>query len=64
MFNAADFFIVSGFDLEKVNLVTSVWLAQFINVINSYSEKIWVKLLFFSLLRLNSRILLQEGELF
>lgn len=64
MFNAADFFIVSGFDLEKVNLVTSVWLAQFINVINSYSEKIWVKLLFFSLLRLNNRILLQEGELF
>lgn len=64
MFNAADFFIVSGFDLEKVNLVTFVWLAQFINVINSYSEKIWVKLLFFSLLRLNSRILLQEGELF
>lgn len=40
MFNAADFFIVSGFDLEKVNLVTFVWLAQFINVINSYSEKI------------------------
>lgn len=64
MFNAADFFIVSGFDLEKVNLVTSVWLARFINAINSYSEKIWVKLLFFSLLRLNSRILLQEGELF
>lgn len=64
MFNAADFFIVSGFDLEKVNLVTFVWLAQFINVINSYSEKIWVKLLFFSLLRLNNRILLQEGELF
>lgn len=62
MFNAADFFIVSGFDLEKVNLVTSVWLARFINAINSYSEKIWVK--FFSLLRLNSRILLQEGELF